>query len=115
MENYQLGFNTSTDSYSYKAKKGLTEKLVREISSQKNEPTWMLSIRLEALKQYESMPIPKWGPNLDEINWNDIHYYLKPVDKAFQRWDEVPDSVRKVFFDNISSGSLFSGINFNSI
>lgn len=97
MEDYQLGFNSSTDNYSYKSEKGLSEKLVREISKQKNEPKWMLELRLKSLKQYESMPIPQWGADLSEINWGDIHYYLKPVDKAYKTWDEVPDSVRKVF------------------
>ncbi len=97
MEDYQLGFSTPTDHYSYKAKKGLTEEVVREISAQKNEPEWMLQIRLGALKQYESMSIPTWGADLSQINWDDIYYYLKPVDKKYQSWDDVPDSVRKVF------------------
>ncbi len=97
MENYPLGFNSKTDKYSYKSEKGLSEKLVREISRLKKEPKWMLSTRLLALKKYESMPIPKWGADLVEINWEDIHYYLKPVDKVYKTWDQVPDSVRKVF------------------
>lgn len=97
MEDYELGFNSPTDNYSYKAKKGLSEEIVREISRQKNEPKWMLELRLTALKQYENMTIPQWGANLNEINWEDIHYYLKPVDKAYQKWEDVPDSVRKVF------------------
>lgn len=97
MEDYQLGFNTSTESYSYKAKKGLSENLVREISKRKNEPDWMLSIRLESLKEYEKMSIPLWGGKLTEINFEDIYYYLKPVDKAYKTWNEVPDAVRKVF------------------
>jgi Fe-S cluster assembly protein SufB len=97
MAKYQLGFNTPTDTYRYKAKKGLSESVVREISSQKQEPTWMLELRLTALKQYERMPIPQWGANLNDLNWDDIHYYLKPVDKAYQTWEDVPDSVRQVF------------------
>jgi Fe-S cluster assembly protein SufB len=97
MDDYQLGFSTPTDSYSFKAKKGLSESVVRSISAQKKEPQWMLDLRLQALAQYESMPIPKWGADLDKINWDDIHYYLKPVDKAYQSWDDVPDSVRQVF------------------
>lgn len=97
MEDYQLGFSSSTEGYSYKAGKGLSEKLVREISRQKNEPRWMLNKRLEALNQYREMKIPEWGADLHELNWEDIHYYLKPVDKAYKNWDEVPDSVRKVF------------------
>lgn len=97
MEDYQLGFNSSTDNYSYKAKKGLSEEVVREISKQKNEPKWMLDTRLVALEQYKTMPIPKWGADLGELNWDDIHYYLKPVERAYKSWDDVPDSVRKVF------------------
>ncbi len=97
MDEYQLGFSTPTDTYSFKAKKGLSEEVVREISSQKNEPDWMLQMRLLALKQYQEMPIPQWGADLNEINWDNIHYYLKPVDKAYKTWEEVPDSVRKVF------------------
>lgn len=97
MGSYPLGFNSKTDKYSYKSEKGLSEKLVREISALKNEPKWMLSTRLVALKKYESMPIPKWGADLEEIDWENIHYYLKPVDKVYKSWEEVPDSVRKVF------------------
>ena len=97
MENYTLGYSSATDTYSYKAKKGLSESIVREISAQKDEPKWMLDIRLQALEQYESMKIPQWGADLNKINWDDIHYYLKPVDQAYKSWDEVPDSVRRVF------------------
>ena len=97
MDNYTLGYSSATDDYSYKAKKGLSESIVREISAQKDEPQWMLDIRLQGLKQYESMKIPQWGADLNKINWDDIHYYLKPVDKAYKSWDEVPDSVRRVF------------------
>lgn len=97
MSNYPLGFKSSTKKYAYVAKKGLSDKLVREISARKKEPKWMLEIRLSALAQYLTMPIPKWGANLEEINWNNIHYYLQPVDKPYRSWAEVPDSVRKVF------------------
>lgn len=97
MDDYQLGFNSATSGYSYKAEKGLSEKLVREISARKNEPKWMLDYRLKALHKYEEMAIPTWGANLTDMNWSDIHYYLKPVEKTFKTWDEVPDSVRKVF------------------
>lgn len=96
-DSYPLGFNTPTDTYSYKAQKGLSEAVVREISAQKKEPKWMLDTRLTALKEYESKPIPQWGADLNQINWDDIHYYLRPVEKAYKNWDEVPDSVRQVF------------------
>ncbi|MFH2019087.1 MAG: Fe-S cluster assembly protein SufB [bacterium] len=97
MESYKLGDSTPTDDYSYKAKKGLSEKLVREISQRKNEPGWMLEIRLKALKQFEKMPVPEWGANLKEIKWNEIHYYLRSVERPYKTWEEVPDRVRNVF------------------
>jgi Fe-S cluster assembly protein SufB len=97
MGSYKLGFNSGTAEYSYKSQKGLSESVVREISRQKNEPGWMLAIRLKALKQYENMPIPTWGADLTEINWDNIYYYLKPVDREYKTWDEIPDSVRQVF------------------
>lgn len=97
MENYQLGFNTPTGGYSYKTNKGLSEQVVRDISRIKNEPKWMLDYRLAALKQYQLMPTPKWGADLSQIDFEDIYYYLKPVDRLYSSWEEVPDTVREVF------------------
>ncbi len=97
MQDYSLGFNTGSDDYVFKAQKGLSENIVREISRQKNEPSWMLDRRLAALNKYYEIPIPSWGPDLSRINWEDIHYYLKPVANQFKTWEEVPDSIRKVF------------------
>lgn len=94
---HKLDQGSGTEDYVYKTKKGLNEQVVREISRQKNEPEWMLSIRLQALARYQEMPIPTWGADLSEINWDDIYYYLKPVEKEYKSWDEVPDSVRQVF------------------
>jgi len=97
MQDYKLGFNTGTDEYSFKAKKGLSEELVRQISRQKNEPKWMLDTRLVALNKFYEMVTPSWGADLSQINWEDIHYYLKPVDKQFRTWEDVPDNIKKVF------------------
>lgn len=97
MEDYELGFSSETSGYSYKAPKGLSEKLVREISARKKEPDWMLELRLKALAMYLKMKIPQWGVDLGEIKWGEIHYYLRPVEKAYQSWEEVPASVRRVF------------------
>jgi len=47
--------------------KGLREKIVREISEAKNEPSWMLEFRLEALKNFHKLPFPNWGPDLSEL------------------------------------------------
>lgn len=89
--------NTSMESYKYVAPKGLTRELIVQMSKQKSEPQWMTEKRLKALEIYESMPIPKWGADLEQINWQDIHYYLRTVDRPYQDWKEVPDGVRQVF------------------
>lgn len=97
MDNYSLGFHSETDKYRYIAPKGLSREIVLSISKQKNEPEWMQEIRLLALSKFEEMPIPTWGADLTGINWEDMHYYLKSVEKPYAKWEEVPESVRRVF------------------
>lgn len=93
----ELEGNTSTSGYRYVAPIGLSRKIVEDLSAQKNEPQWMLDYRLRALALYEGMPTPSWGADLNQINWDDIHYYLKSVDRPYKSWQDVPDGVRKVF------------------
>lgn len=97
MAEYKLGANSGTANYSYKAKAGLSEQLVREVSRQKQEPAWMLTTRMVALREFMKMPIPTWGADLTQIKWDEIHYYLKPVERPYQSWEQVPDAVRSVF------------------
>lgn len=97
MDDYKLGFSAKTDQYRYVAPKGLTRELVEEISKSKGEPEWMQEIRLKALEQYREMPVPTWGADLGGIEWENIHYYLRPVEKPYANWEEVPPSIKKVF------------------
>ncbi len=85
------------DSFSYKMKKGLDEKIVKEISKQKNEPSWMLDIRLKALKTYEKLPLPTWGPDLSELDMQNISTYVKPKTDMKATWDDVPDTIKNTF------------------
>jgi Fe-S cluster assembly protein SufB len=82
--------------YVFKARKGLSAEIVREISEMKREPSWMRDFRLEALKIFESKPMPRWGGNI-AINFQDIFYYLKPMDRQGRSWDEVPDEIKSTF------------------
>jgi len=97
MQDYALGQNTGTKEYTYKARKGLSVKLVREISALKNEPSWMLEIRLKALAKYYEMKIPTWGVELSELDFEDIHYYLQPVKKLYDSWEKVPSQIKQIF------------------
>ena len=66
------------DKYEYKMAKGLSRDIVEEISKKKNEPKWMLDIRLKALDEYEKLSLPTWGPDLSELNMDEISTYVRP-------------------------------------
>lgn len=96
-DKYQHGYHFSTKNYAYITKPGLSEGVVREISHLKNEPDWMLKFRLQALLMFESRPMPSWGADLSEINFDKIHYYLRATDKQEKSWDDVPAEVKTTF------------------
>ena len=78
--------------------KGLTEEIVRKISEKKNEPQWMLEYRLKALEVFNSKPVPTWGPDLYDLDINDIVHYLEPDAKIMSdNWDDVPDYIKSTF------------------
>ena len=78
--------------------KGLTEEIVRKISEKKNEPQWMLEYRLKALEVFNSKPVPTWGPDLSDLDINDIVHYLEPDAKVMSdNWDDVPDYIKSTF------------------
>ena len=77
--------------------KGLSEEVVRTISKIKNEPEWMLEYRLKALKVFNSLPMPSYGPNMDDIDFDSYTYYTRPSEKDVQNWDEVPETIKKTF------------------
>ena len=91
-------FHSSEANYAFKSAKGLSEEIVREISSQKHEPDWMLKTRLAALDHFNKRPMPTWGADLSGINFDDIHYYVNPTDvHNASTWDLVPDEYKKTF------------------
>jgi Fe-S cluster assembly protein SufB len=93
----KYGFKDSLD-YSYKAKKGLREETVKEISRIKKEPEWMLEKRLLAYKIFKEKELPKWGCDLSEIDFNNIYYYLRPIEgKAQDNWNKVPKEIKDTF------------------
>jgi len=96
-DDYKYGFSYSTENYSYILKPGLNEKVVKEISSIKNEPEWMLKLRLQAHKAFKAKQNPIWGADLSAINYDKIHYYLRPSDKQEKSWDDVPSEVKETF------------------
>jgi len=94
---YKYGFHDRDDNYVFKSQKGLTEEVVRNISKMKGEPEWMLEFRLKALKHYQTRPMPNWGPDLQELDLDEIYYYVKPTEKSERSWDDVPDDIKRTF------------------
>lgn len=63
----------------------------------KNEPEWMLEFRLKALEHFYARPMPQWGGDLSELNFDEITYYVKPSEKQGRTWDEVPEEIKRTF------------------
>ena len=85
------------DDYEFKIQKGLNKEIVEEISKKKNEPEWMLEIRLKALEMYNKLDLPTWGPNLAELNMNEIATYVKPKTNLNSSWEDVPEDIKDTF------------------
>ncbi|GGI00449.1 MULTISPECIES: Fe-S cluster assembly protein SufB [Mammaliicoccus] len=93
---YKYGFHDEDVSI-FRSGRGLTEDIVRKISEMKDEPQWMLDFRLKSLKQFYKMPMPMWGGDLTELNFDEITYYVKPSERSERSWDEVPEEIKNTF------------------
>lgn len=82
---------------SFLAGRGLTSGIVNSISLEKNDPKWMREFRQKALKTYNSIDLPKWGPSLDGLNMDDIVTYVRPNTKLNLTWEEVPEDIKNTF------------------
>ena len=98
LDEYKYDFVTDAEPV-YRARKGLSEKVVREISAYKEEPEWMLNSRLKALQVYESKPMPTWGGNLSELDavLDEIYFYVRPQDRMEHSWEDVPEEIKDTF------------------
>ena len=93
---YQYGFKTETTPF-YSIPKGISEDVVRKISEYKQEPSWMTDIRVNAYKQFASVPNPTWGPDLSFINFDEFTYFIKSSERAETSWDDVPEEIKDTF------------------
>lgn len=85
------------DEASYRVNKGLTEEIIREISKEKNEPEWLLEFRLKSLDIYNSKPVPTWGPDLSELDMENIVTYVRPKSNLSHSWDQVDEKIASTF------------------
>ena len=94
--NYAYGWRDSDEAGS-KARRGLNEDVVREISGLKNEPDWMLQLRLKGLRLFEKKPMPMWGSNLTGIDFDNIKYFVRSTEKQATSWEELPDDIKSTY------------------
>ena len=95
-EEYKYGFHDDVESV-YKTEKGLTEEIVREISAKKNEPRWMLDYRLKAFEHFKNRPMPEWGADLSELDFDEYTFYRQASNKPARTWDDVPEKIKETF------------------
>ena len=93
----KFGFNDPETGYAYKAPKGLSREVVETISDFKKEPQWMRDFRLKALEHFEKRPTPQWGGDLDQIDFEDIHYFVRASEQNSRDWSEVPEDIKYTF------------------
>ena len=96
VNDYKYGFhdaNVNVETFD----KGLSRETVSRISAIKSEPDWMTRKRLEALDIFYSKPMPTWGGDMSDIDFNNIIYYVKPSEQQEKNWDDVPDEIRNTY------------------
>jgi Fe-S cluster assembly protein SufB len=94
--NYRYGFHMP-ENYVFKSRRGLTHEIVEEISYMKGEPDWMRKFRLRALDIFLRKPMPQWGGNLNDIDFDSIYYYIKPTAESVSTWEDVPLEMKETF------------------
>ncbi|MFO7401305.1 MAG: Fe-S cluster assembly protein SufB, partial [Actinomycetales bacterium] len=94
--NYKFGW-ADPDAAGAAARRGLSEEVVRNISALKNEPEWMLDLRLKGLRLFQKKPMPTWGADLSGIDFDQIKYYVRPTEKQATSWDELPPDIKRTY------------------
>jgi Fe-S cluster assembly protein SufB len=93
---YKYGFRDE-ENYVFKSGRGLSREVVEAISDHKDEPEWMRKFRLKSLEYFEARPLPTWGGDLTQIDFENIYYYIKPTEKQAQSWEDLPPDIKNTW------------------
>src|SRR5437764_6354139 len=93
---YKFGWADS-DVAGASARRGLSEEVVRDISARKNEPEWMLEMRLKGLRNFGRKPMPTWGADLSGIDFGNIKYFVRSTEKQAASWDDLPADIKNTY------------------
>jgi Fe-S cluster assembly protein SufB len=94
--NYEYGWSDKND-MGANARRGLNEDVVRDISSKKNEPKWMLDLRLKSLELFYKKPMPNFGADLSGIDFDNIKYFVRSTEKQATSWEELPEDIKNTY------------------
>jgi Fe-S cluster assembly protein SufB len=93
---YKYGFRDE-ENYVFKSGRGLSREVVEAISDHKDEPEWMRKFRLKSLEYFQARPLPTWGGDLTQIDFDNIYYYIKPTEKQAQSWEDLPPDIKNTW------------------
>src|SRR2546425_4773532 len=95
-EEYRYGFSNpdEAEAYFFKSGRGTSHELVDAISSHKKEPDWMRKFRHKSLDYFFARPMPEWGGNLGDIDFENIFYYIRPTEKQANSWEDLPADIK---------------------
>ena len=93
---YNYGWHDS-DAAGAAARRGLNGEVVRDISGIKGEPEWMLNQRMKALEIFEKKPMPTWGADLSDIDFDNIKYYVRSTEQQAASWDDLPEDIKSTY------------------
>jgi Fe-S cluster assembly protein SufB len=95
-EPYAFGFH-KPEHYAYKSKRGLDLSVVCDISARKSELSWMLDKRRLGLSVFEKKHLPMWGADLSSIRFDDMYYYIKPIEDRVSSWEKLPAEIKDTY------------------
>lgn len=98
---YEYGWSDS-DVAGAGAQRGINEAVVRDISAKKNEPAWMLDLRLKGLRLFGRKPMPAWGADLTGIDFDNIKYFVRSTEKQATSWEDLPEDIKNTY-DRLAS------------
>jgi Fe-S cluster assembly protein SufB len=93
---YEYGW-ADADTAGSTAQRGLSEAVVRNISALKNEPQWMLDLRLKGLRLFDRKPMPNWGADLTGIDFQNIKYFVRSTEKQAASWEDLPEDIKATY------------------
>ncbi len=97
LSKYSLGWSDDVE-YAFTPEKGLSDRVVDQISWWKGEPRWMTQFRLRSLRLFDKKPMAPWfAENMPDIDFQDIFYYLRPATAQVDEWDDLPEQMKATY------------------